>query len=245
MVMRCALVTSLCLASLLAACAPEGTSAYVSENVPIDSSCEVALGDNKYVAVGSYDIAGSTTMRSPYCQKSYYTHLLVNSNLKANARSATGRAEPNVLQVTEAEISLFDIEQDGIIPFSKGLPNPFRVKANITVPPTSSDDPTQGEVPVETIPLGYASQLDDYVGKQILAEITLFGTTIGDVDIDFRPFSFPIYICQGCMTRCLSDFGPMATKQDVYGDNCDDNAGADGRICVIPSGGGCSASGAK
>jgi hypothetical protein len=236
MVMRCALVTSLCLASLLAACTPEGSSAYISENVPIDSSCEVALGDNKYVAVGSYDIAGSTTKRSPSCQKSYYTHLLVNSNLKANARSATGRAEPNVLQVTEAEISLFDIEQDGLISFSKGLPNPFRVKANITVPPTSSADPTQGEVPIETIPVGYAPQLDDYVGNQIMAEITLFGTTIGDVDIDFRPFSFPIYICQGCLTVCESSLDMTDTKQDIYGDHCDDNAGADGRVCVIPLG---------
>jgi hypothetical protein len=241
MVMRCALVTCLCLASWLAGCAPEGASAYVSANLPLDSQCEVNLGENKYVAVGAYDIAASTTMRSSFCQRSYFTHLMVNSNLKANARSATGRAEPNVLQVTEAEISLLDIEQDGLITFktrSRELPNPFRVKANITILPTSSDDPTQGEVPIETIPVGYAAQLDDYVGQQIMAEIKLFGTTVGDVDIDFRPFSFPIHICQGCMTVCQSSLNPADTDEDIYGDNCKDNAGADGRICVIPNGDG-------
>jgi hypothetical protein len=239
MVMRCALVTCLCLASWLAGCAPEGASAYVSANLPLDNECEVNLGGNKYVAVGAYDIAGSTTMKDSFCQRSYYTHLMVNSNLKANARAATGRAEPNVLQVTEAEISLLDIEQDGLIPFdarSRELPNPFRVKANITLLPSSSDDPTQGEVPIETIPVGYASQLSDYVGQQIMAEIKLFGTTIGDVDIDFRSFSFPIHICQGCMTMCASAIPDGMSADDVIGDNCDDNAGADGRLCIIPVG---------
>jgi hypothetical protein len=230
--MRCALVTSFCFASLLAACAPEGTSAYVSQNLILDGNCAVNVDDTEFLAVGAYDIAGSTTARDPNCQRSYYMHLVVNSSLKANANAATGRAEPNVLQITEAEVSLIDIEQQGLIPFKRDLPNPFRVKANITLQPTTSSDPTKGEVPIETIPIGYASQLTDYVNKQIMAEVTIFGTTLGDVDVDFRPYSFPIIICQGCLTLCKEDIPVGATKSDIYGDACDDNAGADGRVCV-------------
>jgi len=232
--MRCALVTSFCLASLLAACAPEGTSAYVSKNLILDSSCKVNIDDTEFLAVGLYDIAGSTTMRNRGCGRSYYMHLVVNSSLKANANSATGRAEPNVLQITEAEVSLIDIEQQGLVPFKNSLPNPFRVKANITLQPTTSSDPTMGEVPIETIPVGYASGLSGFVNQQIMAEVKIFGTTLGDVDVDFRPFSFPINICQGCLTKCLNtDFEMGATKQDIYGDECDDNGGQDNRVCLI------------
>jgi hypothetical protein len=233
--MRCALVTSLCLASLSAACAPEGSSAYVSKNLLLDSSCKVNVEDTEFLAVGEYDIAPSTSAKSLFCQRSYFMHLVVNSNLKANANDATGRAEPNVLQITEAEIRLVDIQQQATIGFtqkSNQLPNPFRVKSNITLQPTTGRDPTTGEVPIEAIPVGYASQLAKYVNKQIIAEVTIFGTTLGDVDIDFATFSFPIHICQGCLTRCLADFPEGATQQEIYGDNCDDNAAADGRFCV-------------
>jgi hypothetical protein len=234
--MRCALVTSLCLASLFAACAPEGSSAYVSKNLLLDSSCKVSIDGTEFLAVGEYDIAASTSAKSLFCQKSYFMHLVVNSNLKANANDATGRAEPNVLQITEAEIRLVDIEQQATIGFDKksnALPNPFRVKSNITLPPTTGRDPTMGEVPIETIPVGYASQLTPFVNKQIIAEVQIFGKTLGDVNIDFATFSFPIHICQGCLTRCLSEF-TNASKSEIYGDNCDDNAGADGRLCVDP-----------
>jgi hypothetical protein len=109
------------------------------------------------------------------------------------------------------------------------------VKSNITLPPTTGRDPTKGEVPIEAIPVGYAAQLTKYVNKQIIAEVKIFGTTLGDVDIDFATFSFPIHICQGCLTRCReADFDPGDSKSDIYGDNCDDNAGADGRLCVDP-----------
>lgn len=231
--MRCALVTSLCLASLLAGCAPEGASAYVSKNLLLDSNCEVNVDDTKFLAVGEYDIAGSTTVRSPMCQRSYYLHVVVNSQLKANANAATGRAEPNVLQISEAEITLVDIEQQGVITFKK-LPNPFRVKSNITLEPSSGTDPTQGEVPIEAIPLGYAPELTDFVGQQIMAEVKIFGTTLGDIDIDFATFEFPIHICQGCLTVCKSKVPSTASKDDIYGDHCNDNAGADDRICVNP-----------
>ena len=60
--------------------------------------------------------------------------------------------------------------------------------------------------------------------------------TIGGVDIDFRPFTFPIQLCMGCLYRCMQadvvDEG--LDPIEVYGDECPDNAGADGRLCIDP-----------
>jgi hypothetical protein len=192
-----------------------------------------------FLAVGSFDIANGAdyagARKSTACQKSYYLHLLVNSNLKANANPATGRAEPNVLQITEAEVELIDIEQQATISFdakADPLPNPFRVKVNNSLPPTTSSEPQKGVVAVETIPAGYDSQLRDYIDKQILAEVQIFGTTTGDIDIDFKTFSFPIHICEGCMTVCAGDLDDGASQEEIYGNKCPDNGGADGRVCV-------------
>lgn len=234
--MRCALSLCLCFASLLAACAPEGPSAYVSAVMKRDADCKTSTDATEFWANGLYDIAQGgdwdSTRKSRSCMQSYYMYLLINSNLKANSNDATGRAEPNVLQITEAEITLIDIEQQGAIPFDEDLPNPFRVKSNITLEPTTGREPSKGVVPIETIPSSYKTQLGDFIDTQIMAEVQLFGTTLGDTDIDFKPFSFPILICRGCRTFCTSDFKDGATKEDIYGDHCADDSAADDRICL-------------
>ncbi|HKP59256.1 MAG TPA: hypothetical protein VJV78_21180 [Polyangiales bacterium] len=237
--MRRVLVTFSSLFCLFAACAPEGPSAYVSFALPVPADCKVTPDAESFLFVGEFDIAAGAdydgARKSKACQNSYYLHLLVNSNLKSNAREATGRAEPNVLQISEAEVELIDIEQQATIPFdakADPLPNPFRVKVNNTLPPTDSNEPTTGVVAVETIPVGYDAQLRDYIGKQILAQVQIFGTTLGDIDIDFKPFSFPVHICEGCLTLCAGDIPDDTTPDEVYGDKCADNAGADGRVCV-------------
>jgi len=226
-------VVSIFIASLLAGCAPESNSAYVSVAVPLDENCIAKPNSEVFLSAGSYDIALGGIPGSNYCQKSYYMHLVVNSQLKSNSNDAIGRAEPNVLQITDAEVRLIDVEQQGIIVFDD-LPNPFRVKANNSLPPTTGREPQPGVVSVEAIPIGYDTQLRDYVGEQILAEVTIFGTTIGDVPVDFKPFEFPIRICNGCMTACESDF-PGASPAEIYGDGCIDDGGQDGRLCVDPA----------
>jgi hypothetical protein len=233
MFMRRVLVMCLCLASL-AGCAPEGSSAYVSLNIPLDSACIASPDSDTFISSGTFDIAAGLR-RSRFCQKSYYMHLKVNSNLKANANDATGRAEPNILQVSDAEVRLVDVEEQATISFDDDLPNPFRVKANNTLQPTTGRDPTTGIVSVEAIPVGYDEQLSGYIEKQIMAEVQIFGTTLGDVEIDFKPFSFPIRICEGCLTRCKSTVPDGTSDSDIYGDQCPDNGAQDGRVCLDPS----------
>ena len=126
------------------------------------------------------------------------------------------------------------------IKFSDGLPNPFLVNTNNSLSPATGTEPATGIATVEVIPTDYAAQLDDggerFVGAQILAEIQIFGTTTGDVDIDFKPWVYSIELCDGCLTLCQqADIrDEMLDPEEFIGDRCNDNAGADNRVCIDP-----------
>jgi len=235
---------SLCLwiaALFLSACAPEGPSGFVTYNLAPDSSCIVSpeQGANPFIPIGRYDISNGFNGDGNSCDRPYILNLLVNSYLRPNADSNLGRAEPNILQLHSAEVHLMDINRATIL-FDRGetiLPNPFLVNTNNSLFPTDSSSPSTAVAAVETIPTAYAQQLDDFSGQQILAEIQIFGTTTGDVDIDLKPFVYTIAICDGCLTLCLAAEDPEASLDDLYGeDTCRDNASADGRICLDSSG---------
>ena len=91
---------------------------------------------------------------------------------------------------------------------------------------------------MEVIPVDYAAQLRDsmFVGGPILAEIRIFGTTTGDKDVEFRPFDYPIELCDGCLTLCArADIRDrMLDEADFSDGQCQDNSGQDGRICIDP-----------
>lgn len=231
-------VSPLLIASLLgasAACAPDGSSAYVSRNVPLDATCLPTIDGDIGIATGLYDVG----TKPASCVHSYLMSLLVNSNLKANAQAATGRAEPNVLLITHADVRIMNKDQ-ATVNFKDAMnlpdatrPNPYRVRTAASVDPTTSEVAQTGLVQIEAIPKAYSSRLSQFVGESIVLEVQLFGTTTGDVDVDFRPFVYPISICENCLSVCTG--GPVA--DDSSGDKCTDIAygGQDGQVCV----GGC------
>lgn len=224
------------LASALVGCAPEGSSAYVSVNVPPDDGCVYSPTSDVFISRGLFDI-GATTVGTA-CKRSYFMHLVVNSNLKPNARDSTGRAEPNVLQIMEADVRLMDKEKNTLNFKDKdgnpdsALPNPFRVQTANSLSPASGREPSMGMASIEAIPRAYASKLSQYNSDNILIEVQIFGVTTGDVDIDFKPFIYPVNICQGCLSKCLT---AVKANEDPYGEGCVDNAAADGRYCIDPS----------
>jgi hypothetical protein len=234
---------SLLAVTLLGACAPEGPSAFVTFNVKPDETCMYSKesDDGNAIPTGKYDIlrGGSVTTKSDGCLRPYFVHLLVNSFLRANSDATLGRAEPNILQLDHAEVRLMDIQKRTIV-FGDGsdkpLFNPFLVTTNNSLQPAASTKAaTTGIATVEAIPVAYADFLDDpmFENQQILAEIQIFGTTTGDVNIDFKPFVYPIEICRGCLNRCLSALTAMGkSPMDLTDGFCADNAGADGRYCI-------------
>jgi hypothetical protein len=227
-------VVSLC--SAFVACAPEGSSAFVSFNIPPDGTCKVSPTPDVFISTGLYDV-GDPAATTNFCRHSYFVHLLVNSNLKPNARDSTGRAEPNVLQIMEADVRLMDKDKNTLNFKTKDgsadpqRPNPFRVQTANSLFPSSGRDPSTGIASIEAIPQAYREKLTGYDGDKILAEIQIFGTTTGDVTIDFRPFVYPITICRGCLSICRGDLGTLDSST-VYGDQCPDNSAQDGRFCI-------------
>jgi hypothetical protein len=223
------------------ACAPDGPAAFVTYNIKPDSSCVYSPDATIYFGTGLYDIAESGDGDGDYCKRPYTVHLLVNSFLRPNANVMIGRAEPNVLQLHSAEVRLMDLSKKTLM-FSDGdegsLPNPFLVTTSNSLFPASSTSPSTGIATVEAIPARYAPFLSSFSenNSQILAEIQIFGTTTGDVDVDFKPFTYAIEICDGCLTACADDLGIGETtkREDVVGDHCDDNSGNDDRICIDP-----------
>jgi len=221
---------------LLSACAPEPPTAIIGGVVPPDSSCLVPSDSDTVLPHGSYDISpGGGGFK--FCKRSYFAFLKVLSYLRSTVDIGLGRPETNVLQLNSAEVRLMNLQRaqlvfEGSDPM---LPNPFQVTANSTVQPGDGETASEAVVPVEVIPAAYASGLTKLVGSKVLAEIKVFGTTTGDIDIDFKPYVFPIDICDGCLTRCEGDLaGSNVTLEDLIGDRCDDNAGADGRVCIDP-----------
>ena len=225
----------------LSACAPEGPSGFVTFNIVPTSDCVYSAegGTDKFYAIGLYDISPGFT-GAENCANPYVVNLLVNSFLRPNADPMLGRAEPNILQLHSAEVKLMDARRRTIA-FTReeeALPNPFLVTTNNSLPPASGSQPSTGVAAVEVIPVDYAAQLNSpmFVGAQIMAEIQIFGTTTGDVDVEFKPFTYPIEICDGCLTFCQNaDIRDrMLDEEDFIGEECADNSGQDGRVCIDP-----------
>lgn len=222
----------------LSACAPEGPTAFVTFNRLPNSECvwQPAQGGDEFLPTGLYDINVGDGAAKP-CLKPYTVHLQVNSFLRSNSDQALGRAEPNILQLHSAEVTLMDLQRRLILfdRFDEILPNPFLVTVGNSIFTSDGQSPGIGIAAVEVIPVAYAPQLDQFAeqDQQVLAEIQIFGTTTGDVDVDFQPFSYPIDICNGCLTISESELEARnISRDDLVGNNCDDNAGAEGRWCI-------------
>jgi hypothetical protein len=219
------------------ACAPEGPSGFVTFNLAPDSSCSYSpnASSNMFYPSGLFDISEGA---EGGCDTPYRVHLLVNSYLKPNADPMLGRAEPNILQLHSAKVELTTLDGTRLgFGDEDPLPNPFLVTTNNSLFPAAGATPSAGVAAVEVIPTAYAPYLFDFKGQEILAEIQIQGTTTGDVDIEFKPFSYPIEICDGCLTICSSKLLDPALKLDreaIAMDRCDDNSGVDGRICWDP-----------
>ncbi|HTL36027.1 MAG TPA: hypothetical protein VL326_23010, partial [Kofleriaceae bacterium] len=181
--------------------------------------------DNPIMAIGLYDIAPNAgAPDSTGCAHGYRLRLKISNN------------EPGVLQLSGARVELMTIDHETLVFELDGgtQPNPFTFESSQTVSPATDRKPTTAIFEVEAVRAAHAPMLTDFDKKQILAEITVLGTDADDKPIAFRPFLYPIDICDRCLTMCGSRLTPEQTREDFAMGQCDDNAGADGRICFDP-----------
>jgi len=218
------------IAACLIACAPEGPTAIVVGSLLPDEACVVSP-ESTYLLRGTFD----ASLGGNECTASYAMAVLVNSYLiqrgSPNGTPSPVRAEPNVLQITRAEVALLQVN-DALFPFPN-LPNPFSVTTYATVPPAESGDPGEGVALVEVIPSFYKTHLAELGNTRgtLVAAIKLFGETTGGVTVEFAEYRFPIQICNGCLTVCRNDFEP-ADLDDLLDGTCRDDSASDGRPCI-------------
>jgi hypothetical protein len=220
-----------------AACAPAGSSAYVSGNVPLSADCVPGDG-NVVISTGIYDVLGKASKKTT-CLKPYRMALAINSNLQSNSNQAVGRVEPNALLVNYADVTLMD-KNEAVLNFdgSDAPPNPYRVYTSISIPPSMDEHPSQGFVQIDAIPTPYAKYLrEHFAGDSILIEVQFFGKTTGDIHVDFAPYLYPVAICTDCKSTCMTDprwMADPAALTDLNADKCMDNRAQDDRVCIDP-----------
>lgn len=211
-------------------CGPIG--AFASGVIAPDEEC-VYAPDNPRIANGLYDVSSGFNGSQSNCDAPYVVSMLAYSCLQGvNDTLQIHSAEVRLMDISKATIA-FDRFADEDTP---AIPNPFVVTSNATIFPMREDEPSAGITSVELIPTAYAEQLDNFDGEQLLAEIRLSGTTVGGVDVELKPFTFVINICDGCLTLCGGNIPTDVSLDEIYGEGvCRDSASADGRICIDAS----------
>jgi hypothetical protein len=189
-----------------------------------------------YYPVGYYDLERRADEVSDMCELPYVVHLLLEASFDPGSDAGMTPGE-TVLQLHSASVELMTTQGEPIA-FGAGaqpLPNPFLVTTNSAIALHADGQPARAIAAIEAIPVAYASQLDDHVGGQILAEIRMFGTTTDEVDLEFAPFAYPVELCAGCLVVCSSYLrDELLTPEDLLAGACEDQAGADGRFCIEP-----------
>jgi hypothetical protein len=208
--------------------------AYVSFNVPPDSECYVDAKSTKFIGIGIYDIAGSVAGGDSTCAIAYTTNLVLVTEPPSEGDSGTTGSDTKPI-IRSERVRLMTLDKE-VITFdgpNGALPNPYVVRADVTAAPQAPGEPIRHVLSSSTIPPAYGALLEKYVGEQILLEVTVEGEAPAIGEFTAKPFVFPLEICKACLTVCSSKLvEDMRTPNDVHGDQCADNAGADGRICI-------------
>jgi hypothetical protein len=217
------------LAALATGCTDDGVSLHAICPVPPD------IEDNACIWDPSSEICVAEGVLNTLSATSYRLNLKVQSGLKSRMRDVPVLAEPNGIQITDAEVELRVFDGDIInfpeepLPDGSKLPklaNPYRVAAS------GYADPQGLATAIITI-MGkeYIDRLNGKV-KQIVAVVTVHGITNGSEDVESGEFNWPIRLIQAsplsvngeCYSAsfCLGSLG-----QDGFAQVCSDGFATD------------------
>ena len=183
---------------LLGACAPGNSGLIITGVVAPNDSCVLDIS-NPNVSLGVLDTA--TTPRVEYTLHPRLANQLIN--LGQSGTTGVPMADPNVMNLREAQVELRDVaDQPLALP---GLPNPYTVPASGFIP--SSDGTTIGEGigTIQIIPPIYGEAMRDLAGSRIVAVVQAIGVTAGNAEVISPPFHWPIELCSGCLFACVMD----------------------------------------
>lgn len=226
-------------------CTEEETGFFIQGNIKLDAPECIARaeGSTTLLLSGALDVA---------LRPEYVATLLVGSQLAPRGDKTNLRTETMITTITGAEVHLYT---------DTGGPDPdspeFTVPANGVILPNASADPGYGVVTATLIPaatgIALAGELDvpGEVATRV-AVVTVFGKTIGGLEVESSPHNYVIHVCRGCLIEFPADaisdmnggcFGsltdsqqaPCRTGQDEFVD-CRTCVGSGNPFCAYPNG---------
>ncbi|HTV23358.1 MAG TPA: hypothetical protein VMG12_31935 [Polyangiaceae bacterium] len=179
-------------------CTEEQTGFFILGNVVIDAPECVARaeGSSTLLDSGVLDVA---------LRPDYIASLLVGSQLAPRGDKPNLRTETMITTITGAEIHLYT---------DTGEPDPnspsFTVPAAGVIMPDASADPGFGIVTATLIPAATGVEIgrtleDRATVRTRVAVVTVFGKTIGGLDVETAPHSYVIRVCKGCLVDFPAD----------------------------------------
>lgn len=191
--LKMATATSLAAAALAStpSCADNHESIFIYGVVALTAPDCTAKGDSgsKLLAYGEMELLLTDT---------YGNFLLVGNQLISRGSPSNLRAEPNRVQVTGADVQLTGIDGTDF-----GF---YSVPANGLVSPTVSADPNYAPVFVQIIPPAIGKALRAKLkptatnatpSLTVLADIKVYGQTLGLNDVETGAFTFTINVTNG------------------------------------------------
>lgn len=176
------------------ACAENDTSLFVAGVLKGDPpECEYKADQGSATLLGGTMDVGFVT--------SYTAELLVALQLAPRGDKSKLRAESMTFQVRGAEVRLTDSEG--------ALLDEFSVPAGGVVAPTSAANPGFGISEVILIPHSIGQDLRNEVDpgelRTVVAEVRVFGETLGGTELTSGSFTYVIDICHACMSAATTD----------------------------------------
>jgi hypothetical protein len=136
-------------------------------------------------------------------RSSYTAGLLVGSQLTQRGSRDQLRTETARLSLRGAEVRLASS--------SGGVIAEYTTIGTGLVHPAGGAEPGYGVMSVDLIPAGAP------IGPGLLvANIRVFGDTLGGDEIESNEFSFPIYVCNGCLVSYPAEAADMTQGPGVY-----------------------------
>lgn len=182
------------LALAASACAENDTSLFVAGVLAGDPpECEYKADQGSALQTAGLMDVGFTT--------DYRAVLLVALQLAPRGDKSKLRAESMTFQVRGAEVRLTDSEG--------ALVDEFSVPAGGTVAPTSAANPGFGFADVVLIPNSLGQDLRDELQpgqrRTLVAEVRVFGETLGGTELTSGSFSYVIDVCHACLSAAIPD----------------------------------------
>jgi hypothetical protein len=178
-------------------CSEEQTGLFIQGNVQIlPPTCEArAESSTTLLLSGVLDVG---------LKLDYDAVLLVGSQLTPRADKENLRTETTVTVIEGAEVHLF--RDDGELDVE------FTVPASGVIRPDASDDPGFGVISATLIPqttgAALAGLLQRGEVRTRVAEVKVFGKTVGGLEVESATLRYVIKVCLGC----LVDYPPAALQ---------------------------------